>query len=63
MNPHKETAGMASARTLYRTVVQFEILSEEKIPELDLKAIAYNTTEGDWPGRDIPIPVALIEDA
>ena len=38
-------------RTFYKTIIEFEILSEEPIGEVDLEQIHYETIEGRWSGR------------
>lgn len=42
---------MPSKRKFYKTIVQFEILSEEPVGSVDLETIAFMTNEGDWSGR------------
>jgi len=42
-------------KTLYKTIIQYEILSEDPINEnQSLDDIAYQTTEGSWSGRFLP---------
>jgi len=42
---------MPSERTFYKTIVQFEILSEEPVEQVDLETMHYQVTEGHWSGR------------
>jgi hypothetical protein len=42
---------MPSERTFYKTVIQFEVLSEEPLGTVDLETIDYETTVGCWSGR------------
>lgn len=40
-----------SKRKFYKTIIQYEILSEEPIECVSLSDIDYETTEGRWSGR------------
>ena len=42
---------MVSKRKFYKTMVQYEVLSEEPIEQVDLDRLKYEITEGRWSGR------------
>ena len=43
---------MTSKRKFYRTVVRFEVLTEDDpMPSISLEDLAYETTEGHYSGR------------
>jgi len=43
---------MLSKRKFYKTVVEFEVLSEEPLPDnVDLETLDYETSAGSWSGR------------
>ena len=42
---------MITKRKFYKTIVSFEIISEDAIDTISLEEIAYETTEGRWSGR------------
>lgn len=39
-----------TSRKFYKTIVRFEVLSEEPIGEVDLDTIHHQTQQGDWSG-------------
>jgi hypothetical protein len=47
-------------KKIYRTVIQYEILSDEPINDrsLDLDTIQYECTEGHWSGRGLETVIA-----
>jgi len=42
---------MTSKRKFYKTVIRFEVLSEEPVEQVDLETLHYEVTEGRWSGR------------
>ena len=46
---------MAKKKTIYRTVIRMEVLSDEPIGEVDMQEILNQTENGDWSGRNITL--------
>ena len=40
-------------KTIYRTVIEVEVLSENPIGEADMETIVTQTMDGDWSGKNV----------